>query len=479
MCALRGEDRCSRRGDATLGGPHAVRRSAEQLRVPLARPRHLLARVLRVGEAVGHRAVGQALAGAIAVDQQRQDRVVVGRAGQLDLSRVGQSPVLGDDRRQGALLGGVHHLFVLLAEAAAPRQELGQCRILLAERKAGPGQVEEDLEVAQVGGRKRPGGPRQLGRRQLGLFGPAFLQELPVARPGTHLGLPGDHEEVSQHELALGRREVLGAALRQVEEMGLSFMFSGIVDQSTPEIRRAVNELCAHQVCGILLYLPLRIDLRDLQDVCRNVPIVAVDSNLGYKCPAIFINQELGSRIATQHLIRLGHKKIAYLQGPLFWRAAELRFKGWVKELKSAGLSPGPVMIGNWTAESGFEATQKLIAQNWGEYSALVVANDQMALGAIRAFEENGIQIPRDLSVVGFDDIPEAAFFRPPLSTIKQDFATLASSSVECLMSQLNQQPASRSRTIRPILVGRESTATPGNRKTRGSFYRKREQSDR
>ena len=193
-----------------------------------------------------------------------------------------------------------------------------------------------------------------------------------------------------------GPAQILANCEQASKEMGLSFMFSGIVDQSTPEIRRAVNELCAHQVCGILLYLPLRIDLRDLQDVCRNVPIVAVDSNLGYKCPAIYINQELGSRIATQHLIQLGHKKIAYLQGPLFWRAAELRFKGWLKELKAAGLNPGPVITGNWTAESGFEATQKLVAEHWGEYSALVVANDQMALGAIRAFEESGIQIPRD-----------------------------------------------------------------------------------
>jgi DNA-binding LacI/PurR family transcriptional regulator len=189
------------------------------------------------------------------------------------------------------------------------------------------------------------------------------------------------------------------------------------------------------------------------------VPIVAVDSNLGCKCPAIYINQELGSRIATQHLIQLGHTKIAYLQGPLFWRAAELRFKGWLKELKAARLTPGPVITGNWTAESGFETTQKLVAQKWGEYSAMVVANDQMALGAIRAFEESGIQIPRTISVVGFDDIPEAAFFRPPLSTIKQDFATLASSSVACLMSQLNQNQTGRVRTIKPILVERESTA--------------------
>jgi len=90
-----------------------------------------------------------------------------------------------------------------------------------------------------------------------------------------------------------------------------------------------------------------------------------------------------------------------------------------------------------------------------------------MALGAIRAFEESGIQVPRAISVVGFDDIPEAAFFRPPLSTIKQDFATLASSSVECLMTQLNQDRPGRLRTIRPTLVGRESTAAPNNRMIR------------
>jgi len=82
-------------------------------------------------------------------------------------------------------------------------------------------------------------------------------------------------------------------------------------------------------------------------------------------------------------------------------------------------------------------------------------------LGAIRAFEESGIQIPRTISVVGFDDIPEAGFFRPPLSTIKQDFATLASSSVKCLMNELSPSQTNRLRTIQPTFVGRESTAAP------------------
>src|SRR6202790_2580369 len=86
-----------------------------------------------------------------------------------------------------------------------------------------------------------------------------------------------------------GPAQILTNCEQASKGTGLSFMFSGIVDQSTPEIRRAVHELCAHQVCGILLHLPLCIDL----------PIVAVDSDLGYKCPAIYINQERGSRIAT------------------------------------------------------------------------------------------------------------------------------------------------------------------------------------
>jgi DNA-binding LacI/PurR family transcriptional regulator len=258
-----------------------------------------------------------------------------------------------------------------------------------------------------------------------------------------------------------GPAQILANCEQASKEQGLSFMFSGIVDQSIPEIQRAVNELCAHQVCGILLYLPFRMNLRELQDVCRNVPIVAVDSRLGFKCPAIYIAQELGSRIATRHLIQLGHRKIAYLKGPAFWQAAELRFKGWLKELKAAGLNPGPVVAGDWTAESGFGSARKLVTQNWGQFSALVAANDQMALGAIRAFEEGGIRIPRVVSVVGFDDIPEAGFLRPPLSTIKQDFAALARWSVQCLTNQLNSTKEVRLRTIQPTFVERKSTAEP------------------
>lgn len=257
-----------------------------------------------------------------------------------------------------------------------------------------------------------------------------------------------------------GPAQILATSEQAAKELGLSLMFSGIVEQSTQEIARAVNELCAHQVCGILIHMPVEMNLCGLQDVCRNMPVVAVDSDFGFKCPSVFINQEHASRKATRHLIDRGHKKIAYLRGPVLWRAATLRYAGWLKELRAADLEPGPVVSGDWTAASGFEAAKEVIAKNWGKCTAIVAANDQMALGAIRAFEESGIRVPQTISIVGFDDIPEAGFFRPPLSTMKQDFVALGRLSMQCLMAQLSPgQVHPRIRIIEPPFIERESTA--------------------
>jgi DNA-binding LacI/PurR family transcriptional regulator len=265
-----------------------------------------------------------------------------------------------------------------------------------------------------------------------------------------------------------GPSQILVRCEQSAKELGLSFMFSGIVEQSQDEIRRAVNELCAHQICGILIHLPSDVDLRDLREICRNVPFVAVDSDFGFKCPSVFVNQKLGSKIATRYLISLGHHKIACLRGPGPWHAAKLRYAGWIEEIKTSGLKPGPVVEGDWSAESGFNAANELIANHWGEFTAVVAANDQMALGALRAFEEKGIDVPSEMSIVGFDDIPEAGFFGPPLSTVKQDFAMLGSLSLRCLMNQVNPElPPPATYTVRPTFVERKSAIPPAKRKER------------
>ena len=106
-----------------------------------------------------------------------------------------------------------------------------------------------------------------------------------------------------------GPSQVLTNSEQCVKELGFGFMFSGIVEESIDEIRRAVDELCAYQVCGILIHLPLQVDLRDLQDLSRNVPFVAVDSDFGFQAPSVVIDNEMGSRIATRHLIERHHRE--------------------------------------------------------------------------------------------------------------------------------------------------------------------------
>jgi DNA-binding LacI/PurR family transcriptional regulator len=242
------------------------------------------------------------------------------------------------------------------------------------------------------------------------------------------------------------------------KEMGFSVMFTGIAEESVDEIRRAVTELCSHQVRGVLIHLPIEIGLSHLEKVCRDIHLVAVDSDFGFKTTSVFVNQELGSRLATRHLIELGHRRIGFLGAPLIWRAAKLRYEGWCKELTARRLVPGARFEADWSAAGGFSVTRDFIIKRRQEISALVVANDQMAIGAIRAFEEQGIRVPDEISIVGFDDIPEAGFIRPPLTTIKQDFAKLGRLSVQCLADQLNGK-VWRDRTIRPKLIERNTTA--------------------
>jgi LacI family transcriptional regulator len=138
-----------------------------------------------------------------------------------------------------------------------------------------------------------------------------------------------------------------------------------------------------------------------------------------------------------------------------------LRYTGWQKEIKDAGLVPGPVVDGDWTAGSGFDAAKTLIAKHHGKFTAIVSANDQMALGAVLALEEHSIRVPQDVSMIGFDDIPEAGFFRPPLSTVKQDFAALGRLSIQHLMAKIN--PGSSilpGRFIQPFVIERRSSTT-------------------
>jgi len=131
------------------------------------------------------------------------------------------------------------------------------------------------------------------------------------------------------------------------------------------------------------------------------------------------IDQAEACRELTAYLLRLGHRTVWHVAGPRGWDAAQKRVNGWRSALRDAGVRAPRVVYGNWSAASGYEQGRKLAARD--DVTAIFAANDQMAMGILRAFHEAGRQIPGDVSVVGFDDVPDAEFQMVPLTTVGVD----------------------------------------------------------
>jgi len=172
--------------------------------------------------------------------------------------------------------------------------------------------------------------------------------------------------------------------------------------------------------------------------------------------PVVAVDQFAGAAAATRHLLELGHRNVWHVAGPVDFSEAEQRIAGWKATLKAAGIQPPPYIRGDWSARSGYEVGQKL-ARN-PEITAVFAANDQMALGLLRLLHEEGRDIPREISIVGFDDIPEAAYFTPPLTTIRQDFAEAGRRCLRLLVSLIESGESSSSVMVAPELVVRGST---------------------
>ena len=173
--------------------------------------------------------------------------------------------------------------------------------------------------------------------------------------------------------------------------------------------------------------------------------------------PVVAVDQFAGAAAATRHLLDLGHRNVWHLAGPLDFQEAELRIAGWKATLKAAGIQPPAFIRGDWSARSGYEIGQRLIQRR--DITAIFASNDQMALGLLRSLHEAGRNIPGDVSIVGFDDIPEAAYFTPPLTTIRQDFPEAGRRCLEMLVALIESREDTANVMVAPDLVVRGSTA--------------------
>jgi DNA-binding LacI/PurR family transcriptional regulator len=191
------------------------------------------------------------------------------------------------------------------------------------------------------------------------------------------------------------------------------------------------------------------------------MPVVVVDSDAGDRFSVVDVDQAAGASQAVNHLLELGHHTVWHVAGPEESFASERRTRTWREVLTAAGRPVPPLERGDWSAESGYEVGLRLARMD--ECTAVFAANDQMALGILRALHECGRRVPAEVSVVGFDDRPDSGSYFPPLTTIHQDFARVGRLTVEHLLEQLRTHSRERGTTlVSTELVVRESTAPPG-----------------
>ena len=219
----------------------------------------------------------------------------------------------------------------------------------------------------------------------------------------------------------------------------------------------ALQELLAQRVTGLLINLPLEDDQAEaLAALAHPTPTLFLDVSPTAKVNSLVFNAAQGARLGAEHVLNLGHRAIALLAGPQSSVSARARLAGWLEALAKANVTPAACVHGDWSAASGYEQAIQLLALR-PLPEAILVANDQMALGVLRACAEKGIAVPGQIAVIGYDDTADSAWYTPPLTTVRQAFKEAGEHSVEWLL----QPPAEAelSQTLLPVTLVVRSSA--------------------
>ncbi|MCU1388920.1 MAG: LacI family transcriptional regulator [Ilumatobacteraceae bacterium] len=293
------------------------------------------------------------------------------------------------------------------------------------------------------------------------------------ARVQAAIDALGYRTNMAARTLAGGRSRLLGAISVETTFYGPSHTLFGIEgaarvaghtvnfvtvrEPNVAELRSAIGHLRGAHAEGVIVIAPVHGVVEALREIRPDVPMV-ITAESPIATSTVSIDQHSGARMAIAHLLGLGHSTVHHVRGPRGWIDADARAEGWRAELRASQRSIPRALTGDWSPRSGYAAGQALAADP--NVTAVFVANDQMAVGVLRALHEAGRQVPRDLSVVGFDDIPEAAFLIPPLTTVRQDLDDVGRRSVELLLEMIAGGDGRRM-TIEPQLVIRASSAAP------------------
>lgn len=261
---------------------------------------------------------------------------------------------------------------------------------------------------------------------------------------------------VSAH-LALYGPSMIAAAVQEAgREAGYDVAVIGVLELSEQGLRDAVERLLDQAVEAIVVAVAHRDALSLVRSLSLPIPVVLVQGVGPGDAMAAGIDQVVGARMATDHLLELGHRSVALVGGPADWTEAVQRREGWQQAHEARGVLPGPELAGDWSPESGYSAGLRIARS--ADVSAVFVSNDAMALGVLKALHEAGRAVPDDVSVVGFDDVPEAAYYWPALTTVAQDFPELGRRAVDLTVRALAGEERPSVDLTQPHLVVRASS---------------------
>lgn len=266
--------------------------------------------------------------------------------------------------------------------------------------------------------------------------------------------------------LRTGRTQTIGLIVSTLATVGNSRMLQAVADAASARGYALVVMTLAGPDSVVAVFERLRdqgvdgaIVLNEATAFARDagapsgIEVVVVDSPPDSRFGIAQTDHFTGAVDATRHLLDLGHSTVVHVAGPARSFAAAERERGWRAAL---GDAPVPALLrGDWSARSGYAAGLQLDA----DATAVFAANDQMALGLLRALAERGRRVPEDVSVIGFDDLEDAADYRPPLTTVRQDFDTLGAAAVEMLVEAIEGARTPAFSSIPASVVIRASTA--------------------
>ncbi|MGW2835575.1 LacI family DNA-binding transcriptional regulator [Streptomyces sp. NPDC001286] len=267
-----------------------------------------------------------------------------------------------------------------------------------------------------------------------------------------------------------GPASLLMGVERVVRDTGYALHVVNTMEGDAAGVTGAVSSLLDQGVDGIVISEPIEeADAEGDASLRIDVPVLVLGAPLPLTAPRALIaggGADLMAHAAIEHLLDLGHLTVHHLAGPQRWYAARDRLEGWRATLTAHGRTVPPVVEGDWSAASGYRAGRELAEHS--DVTAVFAANDDMAIGLIRALTEAGRRVPEDVSVVGFDDIPVAAYVTPPLTTVRQPFDAVAQEGLKRLVHAIENPNADPLPTSDPPidLIIRASTAPPPSRTT-------------